>query len=196
MNWLEKKIRMVSENLALCGGCLILASAFLVTVEVFLRKLANFSMGGADELSGYALGIGSSWAFALTLLARGNIRVDALYMMLSDKLAAVLDVVALIVLGAVLSVSSVFVWDVLFETIEFGSRANTPLATPLWIPQGLWFTGFVLFLIVFAYQVFVSVLALLKGDFKSVQKLLGARTVNDDIQDELGAQGSNLAKEG
>ena len=36
------------------GGILILGSAFLVTVEVVLRKVANYSIGGADELSGYA----------------------------------------------------------------------------------------------------------------------------------------------
>ncbi len=196
MNLIERNLRKISENMALCGGALILASAFLVTVEVFLRKLANFSIGGADELSGYALGIGSSWAFALTLICRANIRVDALYAMLPDKLASVLDVIALVVLGMVLSVSSVYIWDVLVESIEFDSQANTPLATPLWIPQGLWFLGFVAFLVVFGYQVFVSVLALLKGDFKTVHKLLGARTVDDDIQDEVGAQPNDIVKEG
>ena len=196
MNWIERNLKLVSENMALCGGVLILASAFLVTVEVFLRKLANFSMGGADELSGYALGIGSSWAFALTLIARANIRVDALYMMLPARLAAVLDIFALVVLGIVLSISSVFIFDVLVETIEFDSHANTPLATPLWIPQGLWFTGFAAFLVVFGYQVFTSVFSLLKGDFQAVNHILGARTVKEEIEDEIGANPDDFAKEG
>ena len=36
-------------------------------------------------------------------------------------------------------------WPVLQKTIERGSRANTPLETPLWIPQGIWFAGWAWF---------------------------------------------------
>jgi TRAP-type mannitol/chloroaromatic compound transport system permease small subunit len=64
---------------ALGGGLLILAAALLVSVDVILRKLANTTLGGADELSGYALAIGSTWSFAFVLLARGHVRIDALY---------------------------------------------------------------------------------------------------------------------
>ncbi len=31
------------------------------------------------------------------------------------------------------------------KTLERGSRANTPLETPLWIPQGIWFAGWAWF---------------------------------------------------
>ncbi|MBE7419038.1 MAG: hypothetical protein HS128_15100 [Ideonella sp.] len=45
----------VAQAGALGGGLLILAAALLVSVDVALRKLANVTLGGADELSGYAL---------------------------------------------------------------------------------------------------------------------------------------------
>jgi hypothetical protein len=37
---------------------------------------------------------------------------------------------------------------VLEESIEFQSRANSPLGTPLWIPQTLWLAGLGAFAIV------------------------------------------------
>ena len=60
------------------GGALIILSAFLVTLEVFLRKLFNISLGGADELSGYAFGVATTFALSFALLERAHIRVDAL----------------------------------------------------------------------------------------------------------------------
>jgi TRAP-type mannitol/chloroaromatic compound transport system permease small subunit len=195
MRWIDQKLLMISENFSLCGGALILISAFMVTIEVFLRKIVGVSIGGADELSGYALGIGSSWAFALTLITRANIRVDALYMFFPKSIRALLDFFALVTLGVVLSICSVFVYEVLFESIELGSNANTPLSTPLWIPQSLWFSGFVMFLIVFAYQTFITAIALLKGDIAGVQRIIGARTVADDIKDEIGETPISTEKE-
>ena len=61
------------------GGTLIITSAFLITLAIILRKLFNISFAGADELSGYAFGIATSFSFAYALFERAHIRVDALY---------------------------------------------------------------------------------------------------------------------
>ena len=50
------KTRSLSLWLTWLGGSLIVMSAILVTFEVFLRKVFNVSIGGADEISGYAFG--------------------------------------------------------------------------------------------------------------------------------------------
>ncbi len=57
-----------SRMLAWLGGALILGSAFLVTVEVLLRKFFGTSIAGADEISGYAFGVATSLGFAFALL--------------------------------------------------------------------------------------------------------------------------------
>ena len=44
------------------GGALILAAAVLIGVDVTLRKFFNASIGGADELAGYALALGTAWS--------------------------------------------------------------------------------------------------------------------------------------
>src|SRR3546814_3028249 len=56
------------------GGTLVLVSAFVVSVDVLLRKIFLISMGGSDELSGYAFAIGTAWALGFTLLRRANVR--------------------------------------------------------------------------------------------------------------------------
>src|SRR5207237_7966376 len=43
------------------GGALILAAAVLIGVDVTLRKFFNASIGGADELAGYARALGTAW---------------------------------------------------------------------------------------------------------------------------------------
>jgi len=64
-----------------------------------LRKIFLVTMGGSDELSGYAFAIGTAWALGFTLLRRANVRVDALYNRLPPALCAVLDIVALLPLA-------------------------------------------------------------------------------------------------
>ena len=64
------------------GCALLIAASFLIGIDVVIRKLFNLSIGGADELSGYALGIASAWAFAYGLLERAHVRIDSLYVTL------------------------------------------------------------------------------------------------------------------
>src|SRR3546814_5447621 len=60
---------------ALGGGALTILAAIVIGVDVVLRKTLALSVGGASELSGYVLAIGSSWGFALALLDRAHIRI-------------------------------------------------------------------------------------------------------------------------
>ncbi|MEM7296313.1 MAG: TRAP transporter small permease subunit, partial [Pseudomonadota bacterium] len=57
-------LHSLSRVLVWIGGILILGSAGLVTVEVFGRKLFNYSIGGADELSGYAFAVATTFGLA------------------------------------------------------------------------------------------------------------------------------------
>ena len=175
----------VSRAAVFVGGALLLASAFLVSFDVLARKLFGVTMGGADELSGYAFAIGTTWALAFTLLQRANVRVDALYALLPVRVCAVLDVLALITLGAFLALLTWHAALVLETSISFDARATTPLATPLWIPQTLWVAGFVLFLFTLAPLLLRATLALFTGDLATVRRLAGARSAAEDAADEV-----------
>ena len=54
------------------SGFLIFCSAFLITIEVLLRKSSNIRRGGADELSRYALDVASilGLAYAAQVLSQ------------------------------------------------------------------------------------------------------------------------------
>lgn len=166
------------------GGALVLASAFLVSIDVLLRKLLLISLGGADELSGYAFAIGTTWALAFTLLRRANVRVDALYSRLPQALCAVLDILALLSLGLFIGLLTWQAWSVLETSLSFGARATTPLATPLWMPQVLWLAGLILFLFTLLPLLLRALFALLGGDLATVRRLAGARTIEEDAAQE------------
>jgi TRAP-type C4-dicarboxylate transport system permease small subunit len=177
--------RRLAHAGALGGGLLILAAALLVSVDVTLRKLANTTLGGADELSGYALAIGSTWSFAFVLLARGHVRIDALYQLLPRKLAAACDVVALV---ALLAFASLIAWHgagVLAQSWSLGARSNSSLAVPLAVPQALWWLGYAGFVLCAALLLLRGMVALLAGDLAQVNRLIGARSIEEEAADEL-----------
>lgn len=166
------------------GGVLLLVAAFTVSVDVIARKLFAVSLGGADELSGYAFAIGSAWAFPFALLRRANVRVDALYQRLPTRLCAVLDVLAIAALGVFAMFLARYGWDVMATSWTLASRSNSALKVPLWIPQALWVAGLVLFLATLALVIARALRALLGGDWVWIQETLGARSVVEEAEDE------------
>jgi TRAP-type C4-dicarboxylate transport system permease small subunit len=170
---------------ALGGGLLILAAALLVSVDVTLRKLANTTLGGADELSGYALAIGSTWSFAFVLLARGHVRIDALYQVLPRKLAAACDLIAIV---ALLAFASLIAWHgagTLAQSWQLGARSNSSLAVPLAVPQALWWVGYLGFVICAVLLLARALAAMWAGDLAAANRLIGARSIKEEAADEL-----------
>jgi TRAP-type mannitol/chloroaromatic compound transport system permease small subunit len=166
------------------AGAMMLAAAILVSVDVLLRKFATLTVGGADELSGYAFAVGTSWALAFTLLRRANVRVDALYARLPERLAAMLDLLSLLSLLVFVGYLTWRASLVLQDSLLFSARATTPLATPLWIPQSLWLVGFGLFLFTILPLITTVALALVRGDRVTVRRLAGARTLEEEAVEE------------
>lgn len=166
------------------GGTLLLAAAFTVSVDVIARKLFAFSLGGADELSGYAFAIGSAWAFPFALLRRANVRVDALYQHLPARLCAALDILALVALGVFAVVLARYGWDVMATSWSLASRSNSALKVPLWIPQALWVAGLGLFVTTLALMLARALKALAGGEWSWIHAWLGARSVVEEATDE------------
>ena len=184
-HWLRlaDRLSVIAVRIA---GAMMLAAALLVGVDVLLRKAVAITVGGADELSGYAFAIGTSWALAFTVLRRANVRIDALYARLSRRITAVLDLVALLALVAFVGYLTWRAVLVLEDSIRFDAHATTPLATPLWIPQSMWIAGFGLFLFTSAPLIISVALALTSGDRNKVRRLAGARTIEEEAAAEQG----------
>ncbi len=174
----------LSRSAILVGGALTLASVFLICFDVFARKFLGFTTGGADELSGYVFAISTSWAFAFVVLQRGNVRVDVLYERLPLRLAAFLDWLSLVALGVFMVYLTWYASAVAQTSWERHAAANTPLATPLWIPQGLWSLGLAWMCVVLAVMLVPASVALVTGDLERVRDLCGVRSSQEEADDE------------
>ena len=131
------------------GGALILLAAVLIGIDVLLRKFLDRSIGGADELAGYALAIGTAWGLGAALLDRAHIRIDSLYVLFPQKLRLALDLV-----GAgrcCVGFFALIAWHglgVVSQSWTSGSRSQSALETPTVIPQALWIAGLAAFVVV------------------------------------------------
>lgn len=185
MSHFTRALEKVSSAAAWVGGGLLVLAAVLVCIEVLVRKVFLMSLGGADELSGYAFAIATSWGCGYALLQRAHIRIDVLYIRLPEVVRAWLDLVALLSLGLFLAVMTWHAAGVFVFAATENTHSNTPLKTPMWIPQGLWVAGFIFFGLVIAEQVGRCLSALLRQDWIEVRRTAGTRSIKDDIDDEI-----------
>jgi TRAP-type mannitol/chloroaromatic compound transport system permease small subunit len=178
--------RKVARAGAWFGGALLIAAAFLVGVEVVIRKAFSLTIGGADELSGYALAISTSWALAFTLLERAHIRIDSLYTHLPTRLCALLDIAGLALLIALFALITWHGYGVFLTSYRLGAHSLSPLSTPVVIPQLIWVLGFAMFLVIATLLLVRALVLLIAGDAPAVVRLIGSRSVSEEVEAELG----------
>jgi len=169
------------------AGSLTLVSALYICADVILRKAMGVSLGGADELSGYAFAISITWALAYATLRRANIRIDVIYQLLPLRIAAILDWIALVGLATFIAYWTRYGIDVFMLSWTRESTANTILGTPLWIPQSLWIVGLIWMCIVLALLLLRSTLALVTGDMATVREVCGMRSAEEEAAQEAEA---------
>lgn len=174
-----------SRAASLIFGVLMLALAAAVTVETLVRKIFSVSLGGVDELSGYAIAIGAPLAFAVALLERSHIRINIFYLRLGERARGVLDGLSLLALGALTVFLFFFTVMTVRETQAYQSIAQTPWATPLIYPQALWLVAMAAFLVPAVWLAIKAMLMLARGDWKGLIRLGGPGTVEEELKAEL-----------
>ena len=174
--------KAVDLGVIACGWWLIALSLF-TCVEMIGRKFFRFSLQGVDEVGAYTLAVTSALGFSYTLLTRGHTRIDFLLTRLPEGLRAVLNAAAMVTLAGLTLFAVYRGYFVLSESIEFQSTSTTPLQTPLWIPQSLWFLGWILFALAACYLA-VHACLLLARDRQKVNKLYGPQTLEEEIESE------------
>jgi TRAP-type C4-dicarboxylate transport system permease small subunit len=180
-----QKLRAISRYVLLAGGFMIVLAAALIVVEIVLRQVFRRSIGGVDELAGFALAVGTAWSFGAVLLDKSHVRIDTLYSHFGEKGRALLDVISLG--GTVLFMSTMvyFSLQVLTTSIRFGATSQSSLAVPKAVPQALWVAGLTWFLLVAIILLVYCVLALLRGDWRQVGRLAGAPDIEEELRSEL-----------
>lgn len=172
--------------LAILGGWWLLGLAVLTCVEILGRKFFSFSLQGVDEIGAYTLAVFATFSFAHALVVRAHTRVDFLLGHLPAPLRAVLNTLAFLLLAALAIFAAWRGWAVLEESLLFQSHANSPLQTPMWLPQTAWLAGLVLFAIV-AGVLAAHALLLLLTDWRRVNRWYGPMTIDEEVATEASA---------
>src|SRR3954469_19128550 len=170
------------------GWGFILCAVF-ITFDVLARRFAGFSSQATTELTGYALAFGISWALAHALTQRAHIRIDVLINYLPDRLRHAMHLMSLIALAVFAGFIAKGACDLLDESILFGATDISVLRTPLWIPQGLWAFGIVVFLVLIVLLLLESLLLVLAGRGREAEALVHMRTYQEEVTEALEATG-------
>lgn len=138
-------LRSLNTFVAILVGIGLLGCGVLILYEIVMRQTAIGALGGSDEISGYVMAAFATWGFSYALVERAHIRIDLIQRRLATTGRALLDLLSMALVAATAIVVSVYGLTVLAKTLESGATANTPLETPLWIPQVVWFAGWIWF---------------------------------------------------
>ncbi len=117
--------------LAVAGGWWLLVLSFATVGEILARKFFGGSFRGIDEIGGYTTAVFSALAFSWALVTKSHTRVDFLLGHMPALLRAVLNATAYATLAALAVFAAWRGCHVLDESLEFQSRANPQLGTPL-----------------------------------------------------------------
>jgi TRAP-type C4-dicarboxylate transport system permease small subunit len=113
----EQKLQTAAAGIsrvgAIVGGAMLLVASILICIDITLRYTLSITLGGADELSGYALAISSAWGFSSALLSRSHIRIDTVYVRLkSIRRARLLDLISLATMLFFFGMVTFYAWGV------------------------------------------------------------------------------------
>lgn len=172
----------------LCGA-FFLMMAFFITVDVLGRKSGTFSTRATHEISGYILALASTWGFAYALRTDSHVRIDVLLPYMPRQLRAFMDFIAMGTMALLAYIMSSKSWQLALESLGIGATSNTPLLTPLWIPQAIMAVGFS---VLSFMAIFMLVSSLAEGVLKVVQSISLSRkelTVAQDSPEDPPAPG-------
>jgi TRAP-type C4-dicarboxylate transport system permease small subunit len=175
----------IESALATLFGAIFLVLSVIVSIETISRKLFNFSLQGADELGGYALAVGSTIAFSLALMGRSHIRVDVFHELLSRRVQALFNWLSIVMLAALGVFIAWVAFKVLADTLEYGSTAQTPWATPLIWPQGVWYAGLVVFALVASGYAIRATWLFARGRLDTLNRDFHPKSAKEELKEEL-----------
>jgi TRAP-type C4-dicarboxylate transport system permease small subunit len=188
MQRLQALAETISRGGAIVGGAMLLVAAIVICVDIFLRYTFSLTVGGADDLSGYALAIASAWGFSVALLTRSHIRIDTVYVRVRSRAArAALDVLSLLAFTLFAALVAWHGWGVFHQSYVSDSHSQSAIEMPLAIPQGLWFAGLAFFVAVALLLLARAIFALARNDFDAFFSLIGSKSAVAEAKEEVSA---------
>ncbi len=176
-----RRLRAINRGVALVVGLGLLTCAGFVLLDIILRQIGT-SLGGTEEIAGYAMALATAWGMSYTLLELGHVRIDLLRSRAGSLGRALFDVFAMIIMSGVVVMIAIKAWPVVERSLVNGSRANTPLETPLALVQVPWFAGWVWFAIMSCLTTLAALSLLLRRRHAETESFVGAFAEQETLQ--------------
>jgi TRAP-type C4-dicarboxylate transport system permease small subunit len=170
---------------AIIGGALLLLASIVICIDITLRYTVALTVGGADELAGYALAIASVWGFSTALLSRSHIRIDTVYVRVGIRVRAILDMLSVAGIALFFGLVAWHGWGVMAQSYASSSRSLSDLQTPQVIPQAVWFMGLVFFVAVALLLLVRAAIAFVQGDLSDLFALIGSKSAVAEAEEEI-----------
>ncbi len=174
-------LKRINTVLGLACGLALLGAVGMVLTEIVLRQVVGRGLGGSDEIAGYVMAGVAAWGLSYALTERAHVRIDVVTARLPLPGRAGFDLLALIATSFVAGVVTWYAWRVLARSLERGSTANTPLETPLWIPQSVWVAGWVWLTAVAVLLTACLIVLILARRWADAQAIAGTQTELDEV---------------
>lgn len=175
----------ISRVGAIVGGALLLIASLVICVDITLRYTISKTLGGADELSGYALAIASAWGLSAAVLSRSHIRIDTVYVRVKARVRAALDLASLAALIVFFSLVTYYAWGVFKQSWTSDSHSLSEIQMPLIVPQGLWVAGLGFFVAVCVLLLLRGFHAFFAGNLDGLFALIGSKSAVAEAQEEV-----------
>jgi TRAP-type C4-dicarboxylate transport system permease small subunit len=184
-----QRLQTIAEGIsrvgAIVGGAMLLVASIVICVDITLRYTVSFTLGGADELSGYALAISSAWGLSAALLTRSHIRIDTVYVRVKTRVRAILDILSLATFVFFFALITWYAWGVLQQSWVSDSHSLSEIQMPLVIPQGLWVLGLAFFVAVAVLLLARALHAYVSGDLDRLFALIGSKSAVAEAEEEI-----------
>jgi TRAP-type C4-dicarboxylate transport system permease small subunit len=140
--------------------------------------------------------VGSTIAFSLALMGRNHIRVDVFHEMFPRRLQAFLNWFSIVSLAAFGIFVAWVATKVITDTLQYGSTAQTPWATPLIWPQSVWYAGLVVFALVATGYALRATLLLARQRIATLNTDFHPKSAKEELKEELDDLANRQADEG
>ena len=127
----------------------------------------------------------SAFGFAYALSRHSHMRVTLLFPYIPAWLQSFLNALAMLTLAGMAAFCA---WRGIYEVLDVlssGTRSNTPLSVPLWLPQTIWLAGMVVFA-AGAILMALDALSLFFRDRTVLNRIYGPQSLEEEIATEIG----------
>lgn len=132
LNHFIKVIEYISEYSGKLASFLVLASIFTVLYEVFMRYVLKESQSWSFEMSTFLFGASFVLAGAYALKRGAHVTIDILYIRLSPRVKAILDIATSILFFAFIFVLLWKGWEFAWRAFLLGERTDSAWAPLRW----------------------------------------------------------------